>query len=419
MPFDNNGWNQYDALIAGTRGVSNPGTDTVQTGMGSTQGRNAQAFQPSEYEARLQQMMSPYQDMANKVYGSPYAMIGKENGFLAQHLGSAAGPVDNALLAGAMTPEARGPEGVGGGISRALQGVLGANQYQRNRAMQAAMLPYQLIEPKLKALDTMAQIDQRSSMMTRNNAYVDSVVERNRHDIAMEQVASGRLDQAAAKDRMYVGSDGQNYEQTANGMVGLNSRQPVPPDSKITFTAANRPAGGSTELERTMDMENRERAAKGQAPLTSKDVYDRMAQVAGMKTFSSTVNRDRANDPTKQDENFQQEEIHNYQANAPGRPMNESTFAKAKMDAMLGLDRSFNKYNPSDTEAKKGITPYDKYVEERETQNEAYRNVQSNWMANRKNLPNKRMGITDFAKKYGSQATQPGFTVDPNNPYGN
>ena len=40
------------------------------------------------------------------------------------------GMLNNALLSAAMTPEARGPEGVGGGISRALQGVIGAPQYE-------------------------------------------------------------------------------------------------------------------------------------------------------------------------------------------------------------------------------------------------------------------------------------------------
>jgi hypothetical protein len=387
MPFDNNGWNQYDALIAGTRGVSNPGTDTVQTGMGSTQARNAQSFQQPDYEARLQQMMSPYQDMANKVYGSPYAMIGKENGFLAQHLGSAAGPVDNALLAGAMTPEARGPEGVGGGISRALQGVLGANQYQRNRAMQAAMLPYQLMEPKLKALDTMAQIDQRGAAMVRADAYSQHILDQENRWQAMTA-------NQAAKDRTLLGSDGRRYEQTANGMVDLVTRKPLDPNSNITFPDKTRAGGAGTFTERNIDKKNEELAKLDKPPLTADQELDRAAALTGIKKSVTDV----ADAPRVLDEQFVKTQNEIFTKSIPATMTQEQFEASAKRGNM-GYGTTVDEYKPAaDKDGNVDVSKwYKNYKAGMDDVRQKQSNVYSNWQRQRK--MGDKVSISEYLRK--------------------
>lgn len=141
----------------------------------------------NQYASQLNQMLQPYQETV-RTFNRPYQMLG--NGLpspsipdgmnnmighipflgsrlqgvgegIQDHWGQINRGLDNALLAGAMTPEARGPEGAGGGITRALQGVLGAGQYRRQVAMQSAMMPYQMLEPRVKMEDELAQMDQR------------------------------------------------------------------------------------------------------------------------------------------------------------------------------------------------------------------------------------------------------------------
>src|ERR1700720_3692983 len=119
----------------------------------------ADAYQPPDYSTQLDQMLAPYRAQAAKLT-SPYATM-RPDSWLAQNHPQVAGVLDNAFLTGAMTPGPKGPEGVGDGISRTFQGLLGANQYRRQQAMMQAMLPYQMLEPRLKAEDTLAQIQQR------------------------------------------------------------------------------------------------------------------------------------------------------------------------------------------------------------------------------------------------------------------
>lgn len=133
-------------------------------------------------------MADDYNDQLNaaqqtvRTFNRPYAMLG--NGFGQPHLPGflqhipfigqkvedglenlnmdrVNSGLNNALLAGALTPEAHGPEGAGGGITRALQGVLGVDQYNRQRSMQQAMLPYQMMMPRLQAENMASEIDYR------------------------------------------------------------------------------------------------------------------------------------------------------------------------------------------------------------------------------------------------------------------
>jgi len=115
-----------------------------------------------DFSAELDTMLSPYQSAVQKLQ-RPYPMLGGLGDRLGVNHPLLAGALDRGLMNVAFTPEPQGPEGAGGGISRALQGVLGASQYQRQQAMMAAMLPYQMLEPRLKAEDTLAQIAERRS----------------------------------------------------------------------------------------------------------------------------------------------------------------------------------------------------------------------------------------------------------------
>lgn len=105
--------------------------------------------------------------------------------------------LDNGMLAAAMVPEARGPEGVGGGISRALQGVLGAGQYRRQMALQSAMLPYQMMGPQVEMADKMAQIQQRQQLAQHYMAQDNFYNARQKHYEAQEDLAQQRIDNRA------------------------------------------------------------------------------------------------------------------------------------------------------------------------------------------------------------------------------
>lgn len=158
------------------------------------------------YGDDVNNMMAPAQDIVRQ-FQRPYAMIGNGMpapqlpGFLS-HIPFLGGHVDdinesmrnaapsinmgldNALLSAAMVPEARGPEGVGGGISRALQGVLGANQFRRQQAISNAMMPYQMMMPQIDMMDKLSQMKERnaqSAYMQKHGDYLDSMIDTRNH----------------------------------------------------------------------------------------------------------------------------------------------------------------------------------------------------------------------------------------------
>lgn len=115
-----------------------------------------------DFSGSLNDILAPYQRMAQQV-ASPYATM-RPDSWLAQNHPKVAGVLDNAFLTAGMTPEAHGPEGVGGGISRMMQGLMGAQQFKRQNMMQGAMLPYQMAMGQLQARDTLSQIHEREAM---------------------------------------------------------------------------------------------------------------------------------------------------------------------------------------------------------------------------------------------------------------
>src|ERR1700676_186734 len=126
--------------------------------------------------SQYQQMLAPYQQMAQK-FTSPYATM-NQNSWLAQNHPHLAGMLDNAFLTAGSTPSPQGPEGVGGGISRMMQGLMGGQQFQRQRMMQQAMMPYQMLSQSLQPMDIMSQIQERHGSALRAEAYNEAMVNR-------------------------------------------------------------------------------------------------------------------------------------------------------------------------------------------------------------------------------------------------
>src|SRR6266403_3394097 len=102
-----------------------------------------------DFSGQLNDMLAPYQQMAQKMQ-SPYATM-SPNSWLARNHPQAAGMLDNAFLTMGSIPSPQGPEGVGGGISRMMQGLMGARQYRGQRRRQNRMRPSQMRMPQLQA----------------------------------------------------------------------------------------------------------------------------------------------------------------------------------------------------------------------------------------------------------------------------
>jgi len=140
------------------------------------QPQQGQAPWSGDYSARLNEMLAPYQQMAQQ-FQSPYATM-RPNSWIAQNHPQLAQKLDNAFLTMGMTPDSQGPEGVGGGISRTMQGLIGAQQFHRQQMMQNAMLPYQMMMPQLQAQDMVAQMDARRATAMREQDYHEMITDR-------------------------------------------------------------------------------------------------------------------------------------------------------------------------------------------------------------------------------------------------
>ncbi len=150
-----------------------------------------------DFSGQLNDMLAPYQQMAQRLQ-SPYATM-RPDSWLARNHPQVAGMLDNAFLTMGSTPSAQGPEGVGGGISRTMQGLMGAQQYRRQQMMQNMMMPYQMMMPQLQAQDMMSQIGERKGSALRAEAYNEAMVNRfgpGGLESQKLEVAQQRADQA-------------------------------------------------------------------------------------------------------------------------------------------------------------------------------------------------------------------------------
>src|SRR5258708_1348762 len=183
-------------------------------------------------------LIAPYQSAIQRLQ-TPYAVLGRGlptpqlPGFL-QHipriggfsqninerLQSAAPGVnarlDNAFLAAGLTPGPQGPEGVGGGISRTFQGLIGANQFRMQRAMQMAMMPYQMMMPRLQAEDVLSQIGERREMVP----YRKAMEERAMAQSDYYTRRAGAMDQMKALTGSRVDDEGKEWRDIFDPIAG-------------------------------------------------------------------------------------------------------------------------------------------------------------------------------------------------------
>ena len=172
-------------------------------------------FDPNtDYSGQLDEMLAPYQKMVQQTQ-NPYATM-SQNSWLARNHPRMAGILDNAFLTAGMTPEARGPEGVGGGISRTFQGLMGARQFRHDQSLEASMLPYKMLQPRLQAEDTLAQIQERHGSVIRADSYMTGMNERERHNQQMEDIGQQRTDAYA----QHIDDLQNKYDKDPIGTLG-------------------------------------------------------------------------------------------------------------------------------------------------------------------------------------------------------
>src|SRR5262249_55571122 len=148
----------------------------------------------------------------------------------------------SAFLGAAMTPGPRGPEGAGEGISRAFQGALGANQFMFNRQMQAAMLPYQMLGPKIDMMDKLAQMQQREQLAKHYIAQDKYYQDRADYYDRQATTNENRVGAKKAVGQPYASDQGNMYQDMLDPISGEISQKYV----------------GQGEAERAPTFKNRE-----------------------------------------------------------------------------------------------------------------------------------------------------------------
>jgi hypothetical protein len=226
------------------------GFDNTNTNQANTGG----AYQTNSpwqnnFSGQLNDMLAPYnntigqyQQMA-KQFQSPY-MTMSPNSWLARNHPQVAGVLDNAFLTGAMTPEAQGPEGAGGGISRMMQGLMGGTQARRQQMIQSTMLPYQMAGAQLGAMDVASQIGERRAMVPFR----------------------------MAQERMYDARSNMYYDKMAQGDRPKSLAGPDLTDDKGgTWSRVFDPVSGSTRLYNPVMQKHADELPEGQQPSFTKE----------------------------------------------------------------------------------------------------------------------------------------------------
>jgi hypothetical protein len=187
-----------------------------ETGGVNTTSRQAPQTGSPNYMDQYNAMLAPYQAAAQK-FASPYAVFPPNSQFTAQHPLLARG-IDRGILAASMVPAGPGPRSIGQGIAGVAQGLTGANEFYRQRALQAMMLPYQMMGPRLQQMDVMSQIGERSAMIpyyTKRAGYYD----------VMQDVMQQR--QATAEQRADIAQQAQNTKEAhQNWLEGNDPKSP-------------------------------------------------------------------------------------------------------------------------------------------------------------------------------------------------
>lgn len=236
----------------------------------------------SDFSGQLNNMIAPYQQMAKQYGNNGYASM-SGNSWLAQAHPGIARPLDNALLAMSMTKPG---QTIGENISNVAGGLVGAQGYRRQQMMQSAMLPYELAEPRLKMMDTMAQMQQRGAMTQADIARIPL-------DRAQTEWYARRMQQPNATEVDQI---------TAMRKLGIDDINKMTPDQATKFeqemeaqrqrstSGAGLTPGQIVAMQMSDDPAMKEKGKQAEQIYTAM-----MGGIAGQKTGAS----DAAAEPTK------------------------------------------------------------------------------------------------------------------------
>lgn len=305
----------------------------------------------SDFSGTLNDILAPYQQMAQR-FSSPYATM-SPNSWLAQNHPTLAGHLDNAFLSMGMTPGAQGPEGAGGGISRAMQGLMGAQQFRRQQMIQSAMLPYQMGMQQVQMQDTLSQIKEREAMApyyrARSDWYEGRLEEANRP----KTVPGGYKvdDKGQTWQEIFDPTDKNRPTRLFNPNTGSYADK-MPPEQFPTFKNQEKQMrqGGMTEIERMVDSEDQANVAAGKPPMDAQARNQRIVQISNQMYAGKVGAGQAVTEPVKDMDTFIKNERASAYASLP-KPMNANDYQTAHI-----MDKAYwNAVN-------KGQNPYMDYL---------------------------------------------------------
>src|SRR6266568_1392443 len=142
---------------------------------------------------------------------------------LAQNHPLLGGLLQGAVLGAALTPPPTGPEGVGGGISRAAQGIMAVPQFQRQEQMAQMMAPIQM-QGHIQQLQA-AQQQQQVSEAYRQMLEAQTGDIKQRPEIAQLKMESQEAIKNAQEQGKLVGF----YPEQDTGIMHMITREPGAP----------------------------------------------------------------------------------------------------------------------------------------------------------------------------------------------
>lgn len=236
---------------------------------------------PGNYASSLNLMLQPYQQMAQQ-YSQPFNAF-QPNSILGHLIPQGLqGALSNGILTGSMVQQGNTP---GQNFSNVLGAMVGANQFNRQRAMQGAMLPYQMIQPQLNAerdIASMGMDQARMQYYGQEGQWRQSEIQKNERDPYGRAVGSPIIDDQ--------GHAWQSTFDPVSGGVKQMPLEPVPQGYQPTFkqhlkaqsaTNANVDYTQSGILRR---MASPDPAVRQQAQADAKNFSGLESTVAGQRT---------------------------------------------------------------------------------------------------------------------------------------
>jgi hypothetical protein len=322
--------------------------DNMNTNQANTGEYQTNSPWNNNFSGQLNDMLAPYQQMAQR-FQSPY-MTMSPNSWLARNHPQVAGVLDNAFLSGAMTPGPQGPEGVGGGVSRMMQGLMGGTQARRQQQIQNAMLPMQMAGPGLQMMDTMSQINERNAMVPFRMAQEKYMQSRDEN---YQSMIAGRDRQKALAGPDLTDDKGGTWSRVFDPMSGATRlynpvlqkhADELPAGQQPTFADEKRQTtrSGMTQLERMVDSEDAANVAMGKPPLTPQQRNARMVEYSNQMAGGRAGAVLAVTDPPKDLKTFVAGERTAAYGNLP-KPMTSNAFQTSMIDQSAAQDPAAQK----------------------------------------------------------------------------